>query len=71
MHTEQVQRFNTLLRDPIELIDENGQPFEAPAEGTLGLLALGHLGLIAWRQKRQKALAQQQLTDQSLKHRVS
>ena len=34
---------------PIPLTDENGNPFPVPAEGSLGLLALGHIGLIEWR----------------------
>jgi len=28
--------------------------FEVPAEGSLGLLALGHVGLEAWRKKRKE-----------------
>jgi hypothetical protein len=30
----------------------NGKPLDVPAEGALGLLALGHVGLSAWRKKR-------------------
>lgn len=29
-----------------------GQNFEIPVEGSLGLLALGDIGLMAWRQKK-------------------
>lgn len=35
--------------------DENGKPFDIPVDGSLGLLALGHLGLMAWRNKRKEA----------------
>lgn len=39
--------------------DENmpkpGEKYEIPVEGSLGLLALGHHGLIAWRQKKREA----------------
>lgn len=35
---------------------ENGQPvkYEIPPEGSLGLLALGHIGLKLWREKRKE-----------------
>ena len=32
----------------------DGKPFEIPSEGCLGLLALGDIGLLAWRKKRRK-----------------
>lgn len=32
--------------------DANGEPFEVTVEGSLGLLALGDLGLAAWRMVR-------------------
>lgn len=31
---------------------KDGEVFRVPPEGTLGLLALGYKGLIAWRQVR-------------------
>lgn len=34
------------------LLTEQGQVFEIPAGGSLGLLALGYLGLMAWRDVR-------------------
>ncbi len=39
---------------PITLITntETGQPYDIPEEGSLGLLALGYVGLMAWREKR-------------------
>ncbi|HPR31141.1 MAG TPA: hypothetical protein PLK12_03555 [Prolixibacteraceae bacterium] len=39
---------------PSNLMDENGNKMDAPPEGTLSLLALGHVGLIEWRKSRQK-----------------
>ena len=32
----------------------DGQPFKVPVEGSLGLLALGYKGLVAWRQVRRQ-----------------
>ena len=32
----------------------DGTAFDIPVEGSLGLLALGDLGLFAWRQKRRQ-----------------
>ncbi|GEM_PF-2033815 len=34
---------------------EDGEIFEIPPEGMLGLLALGAVGVKAWRNKRQQA----------------
>ncbi|MFN7014405.1 MAG: hypothetical protein ACK4ON_09075 [Bacteroidia bacterium] len=34
---------------------KEGNPIEVPPEGSLGLLALGYKGLIAWRQARRQA----------------
>lgn len=36
----------------IKITTTDGQPFRIPVEGSLGLLALGYKGLIAWRQVR-------------------
>jgi len=38
----------------ISLKTEDGEPFEVPQGGSLGLLALGYVGLMLWREKRQK-----------------
>lgn len=32
-------------------ITQNGQPFEVPVMGSLGLLALGYQGWVAWQDK--------------------
>lgn len=44
----------THLPGKIELKDSGGKKFEVPAEGSLGLLALGAVGLIAWREKKKE-----------------
>ena len=36
----------------IEFKTEHGKKYDIPEEGSLGLLALGHVGLMAWREKR-------------------
>jgi len=36
----------------LQIKTQDGQPFRVPVEGSLGLLALGYKGLIAWRQAR-------------------
>lgn len=36
----------------IKITTEDGTPFRIPVEGSLGLLALGYKGVIAWRQAR-------------------
>lgn len=38
----------------IVITGPDGQPFKVPAEGSLGLLALGYKGLVAWRQVRRQ-----------------
>lgn len=41
--------------DQIQLTTKDGEPIDIPIGGAIGLLALGDVGLIAWRQKRQQA----------------
>lgn len=38
----------------INLITEHGEPFEIPEGGSLGLLALGYIGVMLWREKRKE-----------------
>ncbi len=38
----------------IAITTPDGQPFKIPVEGSLGLLALGYKGVIAWRQVRRQ-----------------
>ena len=47
MDNDKIQAF---LR---EFTTKTGEGYEVPPEGSLGLLALGDIGLIAWRLKRQ------------------
>ena len=35
-------------------ITVDGKPYDVPEEGSLGLLALGAAGLLAWRKKRKE-----------------
>ena len=35
-------------------ITEKGVAYEVPVEGSLGLLALGYRGLVAWREAKNK-----------------
>lgn len=38
----------------LDITTNDGQKVEIPVEGSLGLLALGYVGLIAWRMKRKQ-----------------
>ncbi|MBK8342334.1 MAG: hypothetical protein IPL12_02780 [Bacteroidetes bacterium] len=38
----------------IAITTPDGKPFKIPVEGSLGLLALGYKGVIAWRQVRRQ-----------------
>lgn len=33
----------------LHLNDENGKPIEVPKEGSLGIIALGYKGILAWK----------------------
>ncbi len=44
-----------------------GENYEITEEGSLGLLALGHVGLIAWRKKKQAIRKQQIANNQQQK----
>jgi hypothetical protein len=37
------------------IVGPDGKPFEIPEKGSIGLLALGYRGLMAWREKRIEA----------------
>lgn len=39
----------SLLPTSLSLSDENQQSLKLPIDGSLGLLALGYVGLMAWR----------------------
>ena len=41
------------MKEPIIILQtEHGEPFEIPEGGSLGLLALGYIGVMLWREKR-------------------
>jgi hypothetical protein len=46
---------------PLTFTTEDGKPFEVPPDGALGLLALGAVGVDAWRRKRLQVEAQEHL----------
>jgi hypothetical protein len=41
-------------KQKLMITTEDGELFQVPPEGSLGLLALGYKGLIAWRQARRQ-----------------
>ena len=43
---------------PLKFVTNDGQPYEIPVEGSLGLLATGYEGIMAWRLKRKEVLDQ-------------
>ena len=42
------------MEEKITLKAENGEHFDVPEGGSLGLLALGYVGLMLWREERMK-----------------
>lgn len=40
------------LYETLQFKERGGKTFEVPVQGCLGLLALGDLGLVAWREKK-------------------
>lgn len=38
-----------------DLKNNNGKDFEVPVDGSLGLLAVGYKGIMAWRETRKNA----------------
>ncbi len=47
-----------LKGQPLFTIRGTGTEFDVPVDGSLGLLALGYVGLMAWRQKRVEVVQQ-------------
>jgi hypothetical protein len=41
-------------RNELKILTKEGKEFEAPVEGSLGLLALGAVGIQAWRKKQRE-----------------
>jgi hypothetical protein len=46
-------RFMKPQKSKKQIIKEGDHPFEIPAEGSLGILALGARGIIEWRKVRE------------------
>ena len=40
------------MENQAQLLTEHGAVFDIPEGGSLGLLALGYVGLMLWREKR-------------------
>ena len=53
-----MEQAQTIVTEIPLLRTKDGEDFDIPVEGSLGLLALGYVGLMAWRQKRQAAMQQ-------------
>lgn len=51
---------NKTILDTLNFSTKDNQAFEIPVEGSLGLLALGDIGLWAWRQKKMEVYQQLQ-----------
>ena len=50
--------FEQIMSDqPIKIKTEDGKLFDIPAEGSLGLLALGAIAVKPWREARKRAEA--------------
>ena len=45
MHKEEIES------KKVQITDLTGEAYDIPVEGSLGLLALGYVGLEAWRNK--------------------
>ncbi len=43
------------MSEEVKIFEEGGAEFHIPVEGSIGLLALGHHGINAWRAKRKEA----------------
>ena len=50
-----------VINTKVDIKTEDGRDFDIPEQGSLGLLALGAKGLIAWRQKRKAVLQAREL----------
>lgn len=47
----------------ITLKTEDGKPFNIPEGGSLGLLALGYVGVMLWREKRHEIQIEKRKTN--------
>ncbi|MEA3452583.1 MAG: hypothetical protein U9Q83_11880 [Bacteroidota bacterium] len=49
-----VEILKKLYSEEAEIRLDNGEKFEVPKEGSLGLLAIGYKGIVAWRKAKGK-----------------
>ncbi len=49
------QKRRTMSKNDGILRNEDGTAYDVPVDGSLGLLALGYVGVMSWREARQKA----------------
>ena len=52
----------------LNLVTKDGIPYHITKEGSLGLLALGHVGLLAWRRVRFQNVAKTSQQNSENKH---
>ncbi len=52
---ESQQLLKELYDQEYNFTDANGKSFPIPESGSLGLLAMGYQGLIAWRKEKSKS----------------
>jgi len=50
-----IEYMTNIPYESLKLISSDGEKMDIPPEGMLGLLALGAVGIKAWRQARKKA----------------
>lgn len=48
------QNIKTPDKKDIQILTKDGKEFKVPVEGSLGLLALGAVGIQAWRKKQRE-----------------
>lgn len=71
-HLATLDMLKVFYNRPAQLSDENGNPTDAPHDGSMALLALGHVGLIEWRKSRDKYLKDKVIkADQAEKNTIS
>ena len=52
MNKKSKQHLERLKQESKDLRDKNGKPIDIPQKGSLGVLALGAKGIMAWREKK-------------------
>lgn len=45
---------NRIPNEDIVFKDENGKPYHVQSKGSLGILALGYRGILAWKKQLEK-----------------